>query len=696
MSFDGNQLKNDFLISEYGVSGSSIIPENDQDLQINPIEDDRSRRNFNVSTIWSYLSRIWGFLKNNEKPIIEVLWRVFYFIASHLTTMATLFINSKKLENLPSRPFTEYFSFTYDILESIPYYLNYTEKNPDYLISPIEYITLPEDGNGDIYSYVYISDKIYYSIRNFSQGYLVINQEKEFYPFVESGSTEEYEYLIDNFGEDLIDGYGDPIPNPKHIPSSNASNIYRIKVKGDLRKVEDSVPVCYLTTGRSYKIPSFIIDIEYLKCYSNRSNGESTFIKNNDYLIYKDNIEFSRDYIADGIIHNHDLMYTENADIVNYNLIDLYGEFIDLYDPNWTYNNNEQMNQVFYNALKGMQEQYSIKSLQTALQSLYGLPSAPVNGEVVGMFESGGYIVDSVDSDDTSGDMIRLALKYNKRAGNISPLFQYNTRILYHEYKSGYVKHVDYENGIITVDGIDGDISAGDKIHVELVNNYNISKVYAENNITENPGFLVNSDNGSAMSLQYLIDIYHDMYDNNIRPEFIVFGFNESNNNINGLYHLQDIEYPVNDNYSQIKINIYQYNDEAALSENENTKIYNDHIILNSGDQLDNVNGNALLHVSWPTPKFILMYGEDKQYHKIHLDSTVDSVAEIGQKLKKGESVTRNVSLLTSNVFSNWTSFMNYLKYSLIHTNMCLNEVVYAIPGAIPGKFLPIKVFETR
>ena len=693
MGFNSEDLEKDFLKNQYGidVDDGGVKPSKPLDIEAAPVENTRTKREFNTSTIWSHLSKIWSFLKAFEKPNIEFLWKVFSFIASHLTHMTDLIIKTHKVEEWPNSPYTEYFSFNYNIMESIPYYLDYTAKNPDYIIHPIEYITMPEDEDENIYSYVYIPNEIYYAIRNFSQGYLVVPEFNKFYPFVRAESTEELKYLIDKDGNKLTNDEGELIPNPKYIENDGAKNIYRIKVKGDLKYVEDSTPSCYLTTGRAYELPKYIKRIDYLKCYSHRSNGKSTFIKNIDYIFYKNNIEFIRELVDDGIIYNSELMYIENADILNHHLIDFYGDFVDIYDVNWANYDNEQLNQAFYNILKGMQVQNNVKSLQAALQSLYGLPSSPVSGIVSGVFESGGYVVKEIDNDDSLNNMLQLKLGFNEKASQISPLFQYNTKILYHGYKTGHVKHVNYEKGIITVDNTDKTIKPGDRIYVELVHEYDIQKVYTELS-TESPGFVVGVEDGSPLSLQYLINTYNDMYENNIRPEFLVYGFSENvNNNINGLYHMQSIEYPYS-NSEDAKINIYQYDNEKALLEQKNTKIYNDHII-SAKEKIENINGNAKIHVSWPTPKFVLLYGEDEQYYKIYLDSTIDINVKTGDKIQKGH-ITRNVALLNNNIFNNWTSFMKYMEYSLLHTNMCINEVIYIIPGALPGRYLPVKIYK--
>lgn len=263
-----------------------------------------------------------------------------------------------------------------------------------------------------------------------------------------------------------------------------------------------------------------------------------------DYIISNHIIEFNRDYFEEGVVQPGQSFYGKLTDIIEKSLYSTYGSLIKINDPSKYNFNNVSGKAAINTVLQALQNSGYISNYQKALNVYYGLPVAPQNCKVLGLYESYNYIVDPNWTYYHDGNVIRIVIKTGT---HLHKFIQQGTKL-----------RVDRLNKELTVDAVDNraliiggdtfgqitvdnasEVIAGDALNVKLINKYPIVSITQESESFD-ATVTIKTSYESCAKLQHIIDIIQDLTDNKEYPEILIYGTSGYTHNYDGIYHITE------------------------------------------------------------------------------------------------------------------------------------------------------------
>jgi hypothetical protein len=616
---------------------------------------------------WNYISTFWNYLTEKDRDIFENFWDGLTKASYSLYDKAKRFFDLTNPENTNINIAEYYYDILIGPLNSIPTNLDPTSKNPNYIIRPIDKILIePEyDSNENpIYNdLIEIERNDYYKIRDIGIGqYIIIKLNDE-------NINNKYFKIIDLLSSEEIDSRYYPasskiIVNDELIDAKPYFK-YIIKIDGDLSYIKDNTFTIYLTTGLSYQIDNYITELPVLKSFISKQYG-ITFYENVDYLFYNHTVEFINDIFSNGNLEFDTYLYCPNSKSIEYMLYETYGTLVDLSD--WeSYGHDIISGKAAINSLLlSIQNSNTLSYYNRALNIYYGMPVAPEDATVVGLYESYAYEVLS-----KSESYITIKLK---SGSSMHPFIQ-NGTILLVEGKSEIMIYsvINRLTGELRLYE-NSNVDIGDFVYVKLNNKYGINGFRKE--VGELPGSIDIITEYDADKIQHIINIIQYLTDNKQYPEILVYGTELLEYNYNGIYHITNAE----KTFYDTKLTIYH-------NLNNDNIIYNDFIV--KGDS--RLHG-GFVHIPWPTHKFLYLYLKSKKYYKVYIDAPIDTIYDTGDEIKKYDVLTRNVSAVDNEMFKNWVEFDQFRRYNGLNIESNHIELTSTMPIVNFGEYFPESV----
>jgi len=476
-------------------------------------------------------------------------------------------------------------------------------------------------------------------------------------------------YLPEGKKWEWFDGYtaldGD-VGNPafgEWVDSFSSFN-YMIEVQGDLSYIGDESFTIYLTTGRTYDVLSHINILPSLQNFLDEKLGVPLF-DGQDYRFYNNTVEFFNDIFTNGQAIPNTYLYCPKASAIEHMLFEIYGTIVNV--PRWQdYNYTNISGKAGINSLlKSLQSVSNRQDYERALNVYYGLPVSPERSDVLGLYESYGYKVIGVASNN-----VTLEIPENEE---LHQFIQSGGRFLIEgktEVKISIVS--DRPNGIVTLENASS-VDVNDIFYVKLNNKFFIKSFYSEDLSTSTPGYIDVYIPEGAGAIQHVVDVMQTLSGGEQYPEMLIYGTEKLNHNYNGVYHVTN----ATEAGGIVRLTVYE-------KENVDTTVYNDFI----GETTENISA-GFAHFSWPTHKFLNLYLETQKYFKAYIDSPIDTIYDAGDVLNKYDIITRNVSVVDKAIFPGWVGFDHFRRYNGINLESDILEITYIVPGATFGKYFP-------
>lgn len=443
---------------------------------------------------------------------------------------------------------------------------------------------------------------------------------------------------------------------------------YMIVVEGDLSYIKDDSFNIYLTTGLSYKVENYVTDVPILQ-KSVTPNSVVDFRRNLDYTFTNFVVEFLSDIFELGLAAPGDFVYCHKTPIVEHYLFDLYGGMVNNHDWNQFNYDNHSGKVAINSLLLSLQNSSTRADYERALNTYYGLPVAPDDSKVVGLYETYGYKVT-----DIQGDVITLDIKKDQE---LHKFIQPGVYLMIEGKKNYIVKLVNNRaTGEITLNDASG-VSIGDECHIKLENKFQIKSIFKESEISQSAGYVDVSSSQSSSAISHIIDVINALSNGNQYPEMIIYGTKNDDSNFDGIYHITRAEIASGYDTNTLRFHVYR---RPEIDD----PIYNDFIL----ETKENV-AAGVVHIPWPTHKFLYLLCDGEYYFKAYLDAPIDTIYDTGDILPKYSIIARNASVITRGMFPNWHQFDQFRKSHGLNYESDILELTKAIPGAKFGEFFP-------
>lgn len=616
---------------------------------------------------WDWLTTFWDYLSEKDREMFENYWHGLKMASDSLNKKANRLLDAIAPEMSNEVIFEDYYEVPVGPLVSKPLNPDPTLSDTNYFIHPLNKILIDPAYDSDLnpifHDMIEISASDYYKIRNIGLNcYIVIK--------VDNTSISDKYFKVSN----LMSSEERPDSGRYYPPvNSDSSNYkYMIVVSGNLAYIGNNTFSIYFTTGKAYDIDSWVLALPILQTHITPGYPVE-FQIDRDYTVSDNIVEFNHDIFASNEVSiNNTILYCPKTSIIEYYLYDLYGKMINMSD--WSlYNHDQYSGKTAINSImKGLQDGSNLIDYTRALNAFYGMPIAPKNSKVIGLYESYDYIVT-----DINGNKITVELSGN---APLHPFIQSATKFNVTGKKEIKVNYVE-DRSIGTIVILDASyLSIGDKLNIKLKNRFSIKDIVAETE-TNNAYITVYTDEG-PYAIQHLIDIIQKISNYKKYPEMIIYNTENFTVNYNGIYHITSVE-PIVNNEGLIKLNLYKTPDKTE-------PLYNDYI----GTDFDNI-GNAknwYVHIPWPTHKFLYLLMDNSIYYKAYLDAPIDTIYESEDKLEKYQIIARNVSVIIKSMFPDWNQFDCFKKYTGINFESDILELTRIIPGGSFGSYFPSQV----
>jgi len=476
-----------------------------------------------------------------------------------------------------------------------------------------------------------------------------------------------YSLLNGTVGESI---YGEYVPD-----MSKAR--YVIVLDGDMSYLQDESFTFYLTTNRSYDIDEAILDVPSIQSFIT-DGPDPEFAKDRDYTFKNNIVEFNNDLFDIGDYSNGDYLYSRKADRIEDYLFSNYGTIVD--NPSWVnYNYNKFSGKAAINSLMlSLQNSSRKEDYERALNVYYGLPVSPQDSKVIGLYESFGYEILSINANKLTLDL--------KDGEPLHKFIQKRTRLFSEGNKDVKVfepiTNLDREDGVITVDDA-SNLKVGDRLHAKLRNKWNIKRVEAEDDPTIGDPAIIEifSPEGDG-AIKHVIETINTLSKGTIYPEIIVYGTEDLETSFNGIYHITDANAQ---NANITNLTVYR----AAPGENP---LYNDYVGVTDPIDLNKTLKAGFVHMPWPTHKFLHLLMNGEKYFKAYLDAPIDTIYDEEDLLKKYQIIARNVSAINDKEFPDWNQFDQFKKFNGLSLQSNMLELTKILPGATFGEFFPNRI----
>jgi len=452
---------------------------------------------------------------------------------------------------------------------------------------------------------------------------------------------------------------------------------YIIVMDGDLSYLKEENFTFYLTTNRSYDINKEILDVPDIQSFITEGD-EPEFKKDLDYTFINNIVEFNKDLFEIGDYENGDYLYSRKADRIEDYLYSNYGTLVD--QPDWIlYNYDKYSGKAAINGLlKSIQNSSKKEDYERALNIYYGLPISPEKSKVIGLYESYGYEIIEINS-----NQIKIDIKDEEL---IHPFIQKKTRLFSEGNKdvkvSGDITNVYREDGLLDLEDA-SELKVGDKLHVKLRNKWFIKRVDAETE--SNPAYIeIFSPEGDG-AIKWVIDAISTLSKPDPEsspttyPEILIYGTENLSSNVNGIYHITAAE-AIDDDV--VRLSVYK-------PDPGEDPIYNDYIGVSLPVDVGTNLNAGFVHMPWPTHKFLRILMDGEKYFKAYLDSPIDTIYDEEDILEKYQTIARNASAINDKEFPNWNEFDQFKKFNGLHTQSNMLELTKSIPGAKFGEYFP-------
>jgi len=610
------------------------------------------------TTFWEYLSTFWNNLGEKSRDAFENFWDGIVRAGNHLKKMASRFVDAQSPEYPNTCVLEDYYDIKIGPLHSIPINLDPTNKNPQYLITPIERILVepsytPE--NDRIYNdQLSISAADYYKIREIGLGTYAVVEPKD-------KSVDPKWFKVKNL---LSSEESDP--NRYANPKSNKYGTYIVElVNADLAYLEGKPFTFYLTTARAYTVQPWVIELPHLQINIS-TKEEYDFTHNIDYVLYNNAVEFNRDIVASREVADGASVYCRWTKSMEYMLFETFGSIVGI--PDWqAYNYGNISGKTAINALlKSLQNPTNREDMERAIHVYYGLPIVPDYSEIIGLYESYGYTINYV-GDEEDENWLQLDIK---EGSELHPFIQVGSRLHIDGKKDLIIEEIGPDRSLARIKVNDASqVVLGDECNVRLRNSFSINRVYAES-VTASKIDIVTPEGGAA--IQHIIDVVQAISGGTRYPEIVVYGTGESAGNYDGIYHVTNA---VTD--GQI-VTLSLYKKPA-----KGNALYNDLIKLNASNLK-----HGFVHIPWPTHKYLLLQMKDR-YFKAYLDAPIDTLYDANDKVEKYQILASNVAIVNNDIFDAWDEFDHFKLESKVHRENTMVQLVYSIPDARFGEYFP-------
>ena len=607
---------------------------------------------------------------SSDRDLFENYWLGLKLAGDSLTKKAQRLLSSSAPENSQEVVYEDFYEVPIGPLISKPLNLDPTIEGNNYIIRPINVIlnepSYDSGYNPTFNDMIEISAEDYYKIRSVGNGcYVVIN--------VNNTSVSDRFMTVNNLLSSEEDVSSDRYYAPDSLTDMSKSR-YMIVVDGNLSYIGNNSFTIYLTTGKAYDIDSWIITIPTLQTHIT-SGYPVEFSLNTDYTINENILEFNNDIFKINNINTTDvILYCPKTPIVEYFLYDMYGTMINI--PDWSaYNHNDSYSgktaiSVIMNSL---QNGSNAIDYCKALNVYYGMPIAPKDSRILGLYESYSYTITGIN-----GNTITVLIQIG---ATLHPFIQSGSRFLIEGKKEAVVEYV-IDRTLGTINIVDASyLSIGNNLNVRLNNKFVIKDIVAETE-TENAYVTVYTKEG-PFAINHLITTINTLSNGLKYPEIIIYNTENLSCDYNGIYHIVNAE-AIIDDYGLVKLTIYK---KPSISE----PLYNDYIGTSMfSNENDIVHG--YVHIPWPTHKFLYMLMDGNQYYKAYLDSPIDSIYDEGDNVVKYQILARNVSVFNKIMFPDWNQFDNFKKYNGMNFESDVLEATRSIPGGNFGSYFPSNV----
>jgi hypothetical protein len=606
------------------------------------------------TSFWGYVSTFFDFLDDKSKDAFENLWYAMQLVGHSFDKQVTTLVNTIAPENADTCIFDDFYEVQVGPLHSIPLNLDPTIATPNYVINPIRYIVI-EPVNEVYRDLIEIKADDYYKIREIGlDKYVVVK--------VKNDEIEDKYFKILN-----LKSSEEPAGDRYYQSSSPTDNKYIIEIDGDLTYIAGNSFSIYLTTGRTYNVDNFVLSLPSLQKLIETDYPD--FISGVDYRFYNHTVEFLTDIFDHTSIVDGDVLYCSKAPSINEDLYNMYGtlSFIDTYER--YHHLNISGKAAICAIVMSIQESSNREHFERALHVLYGMPVAPDDCEVVGLYESYGYKVLSVDGDD-----VTLELSTEPYVVGLHPFVVAGCRFHIEGKKDVIVDDVDADRttGIVTLEDA-SEVSVGDLMYLKINNKMTIKKINAET-LSAAASIEVYTDEDKD-GLDFLIDTVQIISGGKRYPEIVVYGTHELDINYDGVYHLTETQ---NVSAGVVRLVLYKRTDGEEV-------LYNDYIANDAASI-----GTGFVHIPWPTHKFLYLYlSNEKKYYKAYLDAPIDTIYDVGDQLGKYDTISRSVSVLNSTMFPGWEQFDHFRGKTGINAESDVLELTHAIPDAKFGSYFP-------
>jgi len=456
-----------------------------------------------------------------------------------------------------------------------------------------------------------------------------------------------------------------------------SKNKYIVVVDGDLSYIGDNPFSIYFTTGRAYDIDSWVIYLPQL--HTHITDGYPIEFKlDADYSVSDNIVEFKHDIVASGEVSSEDILYCKKAEIIEHFLYEMFGNLVGI--PDWSiYNHNNFSGKAAINsALLSLQNVSSRQDYQRALNAYYGLPIAPQNSKVIGLYESYGYKISSI-----RGTGVTLELK---PGSELHQFVQDGGRFFIEDKPDAIIFSVTNRlTGEIQMKDASF-LAVGDEMHIKLRNRFILRDIYAET-VDDAAYITIYSPEGHA-AIQHLIDVTNTLSNGKSWPEILIYDTEKLEHNYNGIYHITFAE-PFGGNGKMAKLTLYK-------KPSNGEPLYNDYVGGDGIQETDISARHGSVHIPWPTHKFLYLLMENNEYFKAYLDAPIDTIFDDEDSVEQYQILARNVSILTKEMFMKWVQFDNFKRYNGINLESDSLEVIRALPGAIFGNYFPSSYVETK
>lgn len=616
------------------------------------------KQTVDTSSVWRFLSTFFNYLEDRARELWEFVWEGIVFVSNEMTRQAARFLYSSSPERSFTSPQEGFYEVSVDILKSKPTPLDATDPSSRYIIlSRRVIVTNPIGGvRNDM---IEIEKADYDHIRDIAIGQYVV---------IRASDQDTKYFVVSN------------TMSPEETGSRYYDSYVIVLENADLSYITPKTKVsAYLTTGRTYVIDDYVIDVPALYTNINAEDDGvivgKKFVKDTDYSYSAGVVEFVYDNIALGNIQNGTSLYAKDVDVMETNLWNSYGAMVDVRDWKLYKHDNIGGKAAMCSLIKAIQNPSNEAEYERALSIYYGIPVAPEKSTIVGLFESYDYVIQAID---TVNNIVTI---------NSAPLHQFiqpGSKFILDGTDDIYsVQYDDVEANVITrsigsikFTSVDG-MSVGGKLNLMLNNRMPLYQINKPGYV--NPSIIAMHWTAGG-DVQYIqTKVYNNTVDSgNVRYPEILLWNNE--NGHNGYYHFLSCS---KTNVSFDEQITFEIKDTISIDEDPK---YNDFINLPDGESYGASTG--YIHCPWPTHKYLLLRFDDGgALYKCYLDSPVDTIYDRDDKVDKYQVLGRCISAYDDSMFMSWNEFSAFKRNNGIDVNSNYLELIATIPYAKFGEY---------